>query len=53
VRTLKYARFIARTDEIVSLYQETKDQRKQERLAHAYKEIIGRQIEERIAELND
>src|SRR5690242_11231036 len=34
VRTLKYGRFIARTDEIVSLYQETKDQRKQERLAH-------------------
>ena len=39
-------------DEIVTLYQHA-DARHRERLSSAYKEITGRSIEDRIAELND
>ena len=39
-------------DNIVSLYQHA-DAKHRERLSSAYKEITGRSIEERIAELND
>jgi len=53
VRTLKFLKFGAKTDEIVFAYQKAADPKQRERLAQAYQAITGREIIERLTELND
>jgi hypothetical protein len=53
VRTLKFLKFGAKTDEIVFAYQKAADPKQRERLAQAYQAITGREIVERLTELND
>jgi hypothetical protein len=53
VRRVKYLRWITDTDRIVRAYQEESANERRERLARAYKEITGEDIEMRLAILND
>jgi len=53
VRTLKLLKFDAKTDEIVFAYQRATESKQRERLAQAYQAITGRDIVERLTELND
>ena len=53
VRKARYFRWIVDTDRIALEYQQESENERRERLARAYKEITGQDIESRLAILND
>jgi hypothetical protein len=53
LQTLERMRFAANPDDIVLAYQKTKDEKQRARLAQAFQMLAGRNIEERLVELND
>ncbi len=53
VNTAKHLRWFANTDALVWAYASNPDADRQDRLANAYREITGRNIEDRLGVLND
>ena len=53
LKTLKYLRVAAPTDDLVDAYLKTTDQAERARLASAYQQITDQYLDERITELND
>lgn len=53
IHTLKQIRLFIDADRLVTAYQNTGNEKYQERLSRAYRELTGERIEERLAILND